>query len=68
MTPTQSEAQPAVPHEYGPSRVGHGEAQCKWCLGTNRENAIISPNHCRWRAERDPAFTRAPATEQMEIS
>jgi hypothetical protein len=41
-----------VPHEYGPSRVGHGEAQCRWCLGTNRENAIISPNHCEVRAER----------------
>lgn len=32
-----------VPHEYGPSTVGHGEAQCKWCHGTNRENAILSP-------------------------
>ena len=31
-----------VPHEYGPSRVGHGEAQCIHCLGTNRENAIIN--------------------------
>lgn len=40
-----------VPHEYGPSRVGHGEAQCKWCHGTNRENAIISPNHCEERAK-----------------
>lgn len=45
-----------VPHEYGPSRVGHGEAQCKWCQGTNRENAVISPNHCDARALRDPAY------------
>lgn len=40
-----------VPHEYGPSRVGHGEAQCIHCLGTNRENAVISPNHCEVRAK-----------------
>jgi hypothetical protein len=39
-----------IPHEYGPSRVGHGEAQCIHCLGTNRENAIIAPNHCEYRA------------------
>jgi hypothetical protein len=38
-----------IPHEYGPSLVGHGEAQCIYCLGTNRENAIISPNHCEAR-------------------
>ena len=46
----------AVPHEYGPSRVGHGDAQCKWCLGTNRENAIISPNHCDQRKRKDPTY------------
>jgi hypothetical protein len=34
------------PHIYGPSEVGHGEAQCVFCLGTNRENAILDPNHC----------------------
>lgn len=44
-----------VPHEYGPSRVGHGEAQCIHCHGTNRENAVISPNHCEVRAAAMPA-------------
>lgn len=39
-----------VPHKYGPSNVGHGETQCVYCYGTNRENAIISPNHCNARA------------------
>jgi hypothetical protein len=39
-----------IPHEYGPRRGGHGEGQCLHCLGTNRENAIISPNHCEVRA------------------
>lgn len=42
-----------VPHEYGPSTVGHGEAQCKWCRGTNRENAVVAPNHCAQRAAQD---------------
>lgn len=55
----QPPASECVPHEYGPSRVGHGEAQCRWCLGTNRENAIIAPNHCDKRAA-------ARATEQTE--
>lgn len=45
-----------VPHEYGPSTVGHGEAQCLWCKGTNRENAILDPNHCNIRAARDPKY------------
>jgi len=40
---------PFFPHEYGPSRVGHGEAQCVHCHGTNRENAIIEPNECSAR-------------------
>ena len=50
-----------VPYQYGPSRVGHGEAQCVWCLGTNRENAIISPNHCDARATQV-----VPKTETVE--
>ena len=45
-----------IPHEYGPSTVGHGEAQCIWCLGTNRENAVLDPNHCAERARRDPSL------------
>lgn len=45
-----------VPHEYSTSKVGHGDAQCIWCLGTNRENAIIAPNHCEERARRDPTY------------
>lgn len=56
-----------VPHEYGPSQVGHGEAQCKWCFGTNRENAIIAPNHCSARAERDPAMTPTPEPVAQRI-
>lgn len=53
-----------VPHEYGPSHVGHGEAQCKWCLGTNRENAVIAPNHCEQRAARDPAFSHPASSDE----
>ena len=49
-------------HEYGPSRVGHGEAQCIHCLATNRENAVIAPNVCSARA-----MTPAPdATQTRE--
>jgi hypothetical protein len=40
-----------LPHEYGPSNVGHGEAQCIWCYGTNRENAVIEPDKCSKRME-----------------
>ncbi len=50
-----------VPHEYGPSKVGHGEAQCKWCFGTNRENAIIAPNHCDSRAKHLTTLCAEPA-------
>jgi hypothetical protein len=53
-----------VPHEYGPSRVGHGEAQCKWCHGTNRENAIIAPNHCAERAVK--ALANRTATPDID--
>lgn len=28
-------------HEWGPSRVGHGEAQCLHCLCTNREAWVL---------------------------
>lgn len=56
-----------VPHEYGPSQVGHGEAQCKWCLGTNRENAVIAPNHCDERAQRDPQFCHGTSKEQVTL-
>lgn len=52
-----------VPHEYGPSFVGHGEAQCKWCFGTNRENAIIAPNHCEARAK---VFAATPQPDPPE--
>ncbi len=48
-----------VPHQFGPSTVGHGEAQCRWCLGTNRELAVIAPNHCAVRALRDPKYNGA---------
>ena len=51
-----------VPHEFGPSHVGHGEYQCRWCLGTNRELAVVSPNHCALRALRDPKYNGAGTT------
>lgn len=28
-------------HKWGPSRVGHGEAQCVWCHCTNREALVL---------------------------
>lgn len=28
-------------HEWVPSRLGHGETQCKWCLMTNREAWVL---------------------------
>lgn len=52
------EPEDPVPHEYGPSTVGHGETQCKWCYGTNRENAVIAPNHCQIRATDNPRFAK----------
>lgn len=33
-------------HTWGPSRVGHGELQCTYCLITNREAAVIAPMFC----------------------
>ena len=54
-----------VPHEYVASRVGHGEAQCKWCYGANRENAIISPTHCDGRARNDPSYHFDPAADAL---
>jgi len=33
-------------HEWAPSRVGHGEAQCIRCLITNREAMAIAPEFC----------------------
>jgi hypothetical protein len=48
-----------MPHEYGPSTVGHGESQCVHCHGTNRENAVIAPNHCETRANKQPGEVQA---------
>jgi hypothetical protein len=33
-------------HEWGRSRVGHGEAQCVHCHITNREAAVLGSTHC----------------------
>ena len=30
-------------HVWGPSYVGHGEAQCVRCLMTNREAQVLGP-------------------------
>jgi hypothetical protein len=32
---------PRRKHEWGPSRVGHGEVQCVHCLMTNREAWVL---------------------------
>ena len=37
------EPAPRRKHEWGPSRVGHGEAQCIHCLMTNREAWVLGP-------------------------
>lgn len=47
-----------VPHHYIKSTLGHGEAMCVWCHGTNRENAVISPNHCTRRSHDDPKWVK----------
>lgn len=57
------ELKAGMPHEYGPSRVGHGEAQCIHCLGTNRENAIIAPNVCPRRTDPRPA----PVADELQV-
>lgn len=55
-----------VPHEYrSPSMIGHGEAQCVWCYGTNRENAIVAPNHCERRALKDPIYGIPLSAEKL---
>lgn len=52
-----------VPHEWVTSRLGHGEWQCRFCLATNREIAVIGdPNHCPDRAKLEyPALARLRA-------
>lgn len=60
-------------HEYGPSMVGHGDAQCVHCFGTNRENAVIAPDLCPARvsagmptdAELDEAVAKSFGPEFM---
>ena len=49
-----------VPHEWVPSRLGHGEWQCRYCLATNREIAVIGdPNHCPDREKLEYSASRA---------
>ena len=50
-----------IPHDYVPSPLGHGETMCRYCKGTNRENAIISPNHCDAR----PPATVKPTDAEL---
>lgn len=33
--------QPAIPHDWIPSRLGHGETMCRRCCVTNREAAVL---------------------------
>lgn len=47
-----------VPHDWQPSKLGHGEQQCRWCQGTNREIAVVGDlNHCPTRASLDPKYS-----------
>lgn len=41
-----AEPKPRRKHEWGPSRVGHGEAQCVHCLCTNREAQYALGPYC----------------------
>ena len=35
------------PHVYGPTRLNHGNAQCRYCLATDLEILYaLDPNHC----------------------
>jgi hypothetical protein len=38
-----SQPAPRRQHVWGPSRVNHGEAQCIYCLMTNREAWVLGP-------------------------
>lgn len=46
IPPTKTELSGPRRHTWGPSRVGHGEAQCTHCLITNREALVIAPEFC----------------------
>ena len=46
------------PHDWQPSRLGHGEAMCVKCYSTNREAAVLGIlNNC----PNDAARNKAPA-------
>jgi hypothetical protein len=45
------------PHNWAPSRLGHGEQQCTYCLATNREIAAIGDlTNCDKAPEPAPSF------------
>lgn len=41
-----AKAKPRQRHAWGPSRVGHGEAQCTRCRMTNREAIALAQEFC----------------------
>ena len=54
-------------HEWGPSRVGHGEAQCIHCLVTNREAWVLGEFCIQQDSARDPG-TQPVATAIDELA
>lgn len=54
-------------HEYVPRNLGHSTVACKWCAGTPNENAVLGPDHCDARAQKDPAIIgRNDVTEKVD--
>lgn len=39
-----------VPHVMGPSRLNHGNSQCRFCLATDLEIRYALGPHCETRA------------------
>jgi len=52
-------------HEWGPSTLNHGEAQCRRCKMTNREATVLGDECPAW-AEPRPANDNAPTKTQDE--
>ena len=47
-------------HEWGPSRLNHGEAQCKNCFMTNREAMVLGDEcHAPMRVPKPANDTKA---------
>lgn len=46
-----------LPHDWIPSKVGHGAFQCRWCHCTDREAAFALGQACPKRVKAVPKFT-----------